>query len=305
MRKRPEIESGGKGERPTLRIALALFALVSACAGYAAAPTCAQPSATGRSHDAAAELHELFVEGNALYENGDFPGAIETYSRLVDAGVADKDLAYNIANSYYKVGDFGRAVLFYERALRSAPRDHDVRANLALVRLQLRDKQFVREQNRVVAALAWLHNNLNAREMVLFASLCYLLLCFLGIVFVFRDSAWVTRAYRWLSLASPGRLAGLSRSQDLFAAIVVVALVFATTGLSAYRKVSNEKKREMAVVLDEEAAVFSGPMTDATLQFKVHQGTVLRVREERRGWTRIELPGGLTGWIPAPVVERI
>jgi hypothetical protein len=258
-----------------------------------------------RSSEGEARLGELFAEGNALYEKGDFQGAIERYSQLVDAGVADKDLDYNLANSYYKTGDFGRAVLFYERARRLSPRDPDVRENLALVRAQLRDKQFVREQNKVVAALGWFHNNLNTREMLLFASLCYLLLCCLGVLFVFRDSAPVSRAYRWLSLVSPGRLAGLSRAQDLFAAVVVVALLFTSTGVSAYTKVSKERKRGMAVVLDEEASVFSGPKEDATLQFKVHEGTVLRVREQRRGWTRIELPGGLSGWVPTPAVERI
>jgi tetratricopeptide (TPR) repeat protein len=263
------------------------------------------PAAGAETSGGAGSLGELFAEGNALYEKGDFQGAIEQYLRLVDAGVSDKDLAYNLANSYYKAGDFGRAVLFYERARRLAPRDPDVRENLALVRLQLRDKQFVREQNRVVATIVWLHNHLNAREMVLLGSLFYLLLCLLGVVFVFRDSAWVSRAYRWFSLASPGRLAGLTKAQDLFAAIVVVALLFASTGISGYSKVTKEKKRETAVVLDEEAAVFSGPRDDTTLQFKVHEGTVLRVREERRDWARVELPGGLSGWVPASAVERI
>jgi tetratricopeptide (TPR) repeat protein len=287
------------GGSPFLRFAVAAFALMVAVCGGAGTPAGAQSSGD------AARLGELFAEGNALYEKGDFEGAIDRYSRLVEAGVTEEGLAYNLANSYYKAGDFGRAVLFYERARRLAPRDRDVRENLALVRLQLRDKQFVREQNRVVASLMWLHNNLNTREMLLLASLCYLLLCFLGIVFVFRDSAWVSRAYRWLSLVSPGRLAGLARSQDIFAAVVVAVLLFASTGLSAYDKVTHEKKRQAAVVLDEEVSVFSGPMEDTTLQFKVHEGTVLRIREERRGWTRIELPGRLSGWIPARTVERI
>lgn len=250
-------------------------------------------------------LRESFAEGNALYEAGDFDGAIERYSRLLDAGVASGDLYYNLANAYYKTGDFGRSVLFYERARRLAPRDDDVRENLALVRLQLRDKQFVREQNRIVAAAAWLHNNLNTREMLVLASSCYLLLCVLGIVFVFRDSARVSAAYGRLSLVSPGRLAGLTKSQDLLAALVVVLLLSLSTGVSACEKTKREKERRSAVVLGEEVPVFSGPTEDTTLQFKVHEGTVLRVREERRGWARIELPGGLSGWVPGAAVERI
>ncbi len=250
-------------------------------------------------------LRDLFVEGNALYEAGDFEGAIDRYTALVDSGVTDKNLHYNLANSYYKAGDLGRAVLFYERARRSAPRDRDVRENLALVRSQLRDKQFVRDENRIAKTVAWLHTNLNARQMVLLASVLYLLLCLLGIVFVFRDSTWVSGAYRWLSLASPGRLAGLAKSQDLLAVIVVVSVLFVSTSISGYVKVVQDRERKTAVVIEPEVPVFSGPTDETTLQFKVHEGTVVGVREERKGWMRIGLPGGLSGWVPASSVEKV
>ncbi|MBP2681726.1 MAG: hypothetical protein H6Q78_1589, partial [Candidatus Krumholzibacteriota bacterium] len=185
-----------------------LSVLVGSPSGQVGGPTSPGPS----------RLKDLFAEGNALYEAGDYESAIDRYTSVVKAGVADKDLYYNLANAYYKIDDLGRAVLFYERAHRVAPRDRDVRENLGLVRSQLRDKQFVREQNRVTRTLVWPHNNLSARQMVSLASICYLLLCLLGIVFVFRDSVWVSTAYRWLSLVSPGRLAGLGKAQDLLAA---------------------------------------------------------------------------------------
>lgn len=248
---------------------------------------------------------EVFAKGNALYEQGNYHGAIEQYTSLLDAGVMDKDLYYNLANSYYKNDDFGRAVLFYERARRLAPRDRDVRENLALVRSQLRDKQFVREQTRLVRAMAWLHDNLNAKEMTLLGSLCYLSLCLLGIVFVFRDSPPVSAAYRWLSFVSPGRLVGLTKTQDLLLALVVVSLLFVSTGSSAYRKTGQENGRRVAVVVESEAAVFSGPMVETTLQFKIHEGTLVRIREERNAWVRINLPGGLSGWVSASAVERV
>lgn len=258
-----------------------------------------------QSAGAAAGMEGLFAEGNALYEKGDFDGAIRRYRALVDEGVEQAGLYYNLANAHYKAGELGRAVLNYERALRIAPRDRDARENLALLRSQLRDKQFVREQNRVVAAVVWLHHNLTTREMLALASTFYLLSCLLAIVFVFRDSAPVSAVYRRLSVVSPGRLAGFSRSQDLLAAVVVAALLFVSTGASAFGKWTRESRGVSAVVLDPEVPVYSGPMEDATLQFKVHEGTVLRIDDERKGWMRIELPGGLSGWTVASAVERI
>jgi len=252
-----------------------------------------------------AGLTEIFARGNSLYEGGDYEGAVEQYSSLVARGVVREDLYYNLANSYYKTGDLGHAVLYYERARRLAPRDADVRENLALVRAQLRDKQFVRDENRLAAAAAWLHNHLNAGEMRLAASLCYVALCLLAIVFVLRETRWVSAGYRVLSYASLGRLAGLSKTQDLAAAAAIAGLLFVSTGISAFQKTRGEKARQSAVVLPEEVAVLSGPTDDATLQFKIHEGTLVKVRDHRGAWMRIDLPGGLSGWVSVSSIERV
>lgn len=261
----------------------------------------ADPSATTPGGD----MVGMFEEGNVRYEAGDYDGAIDEYTKMVVAGAADKDLFYNLANAFYKTGDLGRAVLFYERSKRMAPRDQDVRKNLLLVRSQLRDEQFVREQNRFTRGLVWLHNNLNASEMVLAASCCYLALCLLGIVFVFRDSRSVSAVYSRLSIVSPGRLFGLGKSQDIVLAITLISFLFVSTGFSAWKKMGKEARRGEAVVVDREAPVFSSPTEDTTLQFKIHEGTVVETRERRREWTRITLPGGLSGWVTTASVERI
>jgi tetratricopeptide (TPR) repeat protein len=283
-------------ERKVLFAALAAAVIGAALFGVLLRPASSEP---------AAGLTEIFARGNSLYEGGDYEGAIEQYSSLVAKGVHRSDLYYNLANSYYKTGDLGHAVLYYERARRLAPRDGDVRENLALVRAQLRDKQFVREENRLVSGLAWPRHNLNAGEMRLAASLCYVALCFLGIVFVLRDTRWVSSVYRYASYASLGRLAGLSKTQDLIAAVTLAALLFLSTGMSAQQKARSEKGRRAAVVVAEEVAVMSGPTDDATLQFKIHEGTLVEVSDQRGVWMRIALPGGLSGWVSVSSAERV
>jgi tetratricopeptide (TPR) repeat protein len=245
----------------------------------------------------------LFRSGNAHYEQGDFEAAIDDYRSLIDAGVIDGDLYYNLANAYYKNDELGNAVLFYARALRIQPRNEDARDNLALVRAQLRDKQFVRSQNRLVRAVIWLHNNLTTREMLIFASCSYLVLCLLTIVYVFRRSGIVTAVYRRISLFSPGRLIGLSLGQDLLVAIAIAALLVVTSGVSAAKKLADT--RSEAVVLTDEIGVFSGPTKDSILQFKIHEGTLVNVRTRRDEWVRIELPGGMSGWVLSSAVETV
>ena len=84
------------------------------------------------------------------------------------------------------------------------------------------------------------------------------------------------------------------------------ALVLAaTSGASAYIKIQDEKDPSRAVVLSHEVPVMSGPTDDATLQFEIHEGTLVDVSERRAGWLRIHLPGGLSGWVSAAALETV
>jgi tetratricopeptide (TPR) repeat protein len=246
---------------------------------------------------------EVFRGGNASYEAGEYAAAIEAYRRLTDAGVVNADLYYNLGNAYYKNNELGPAVLFYVRALRIEPRNDEATDNLALVRSQLRDKQFVQQQNRLLRGFIWLHNNLSTTEMLVFASGSYVFLCLLLIVFIFRNTPAVVAAYRRVSVLSPGRLVGLARAQDLLVAIGVVAALLLTSGISAYRKLAVDQSE--AVVLAAEVAVFSSPTDDATLQFKIHEGTMVTIRDRRAVWTKIALPGGMSGWVATESIEKV
>lgn len=246
-----------------------------------------------------------FARGNAAYEAGDYARAIDEYTRVVDAGVTHPDLAYNIGNAYFKLGDLGRAVLWYERAHRAAPREADVRENLELTRSLLRDQQLLPSEPRWRGRLLAWHRDTTAAESTAAASVLYALVCLLGVCFVFRDSGAISRVYARVSLLSPGRLFGLDKAQDLGLAIAVVAIVAGASGYSAMSKVRAENSRAIGVVLAEEVSVFSGPSREAAVQFKVHEGTRVRVSDARPGWVRVDLPGDLTGWIDESSLDRI
>jgi len=270
-------------------------ACVVAAITWHAEPTLAQGVAD--------EPGDVFRSANALYEAGNYQAAIAEYHRVVDGGVEDGTLNYNLGNAYYKSNDLGNAVLFYRRALRLQPRNDDAQENLELVTSQLKDKQFVRNQNRFVRGIVWLHNNLNATELVVLASTSYLVLCLLGIVLIFRESTAVAAAYRRTSIVSPARLVGLSFAQDLLVAMGIVTVLLATTGASAYRKLDHN--RTEAVILADEIPVFSSPTEDATLQFKIHEGTVVKIGDQRSGWVKVKLPGGMSGWVASGSMERV
>jgi tetratricopeptide (TPR) repeat protein len=286
----------------SLRCTVAIGALFLFAHGVIAQPTAVRVQ---DRTDPAASPSGLFARANSLYESGDYAGAVEAYLGVVNGGIVDATLYYNLGNSFYKVNDLGKAVLFYERSLRLAPRDRDVRENLALVRTQLKDKQFVAEKNPVIQGIGWLHDNLRTGEMFWFASLSYLLLCTLAMVFIFRRTRVVSMWYRRLSVLSPARLLGLTLTQELLVAIALVSILVATSASSSYLKLQREIHPRDAVVLARETPVFGSPTEDATLQFRIHEGTTVTAGEVRRNWIRIQLPGGLSGWVSANSIQKI
>ena len=266
--------------------------LCLALAGVAAADDAVSPDA-------------IFLQGNQAYEAGDYHGAIAHYEQLAARGVAHADLFYNLGNAYFEAGDLGRAVLWYERARRANPRHDDTRANLAHVRSLLRDKQLVAANHTLRDAVLVWHRKTTAAESIMVATCFYVLLCLLAVLFIFRREPRVAGFLRRMSVISPGRLFGLGPGQDVALAMAVAFVAGALFAGSSWTKLRAEHARTHGVIVAEEVSVFSGPSRDATVQFKVHEGTAVAVRESRPGWIRVELPGDLSGWIDAGTLERI
>lgn len=274
-----------------------LFAFVISMASLAAAE--------GDSPAAQAGDTQLFASGNAAYEAGDYAAAIDRYREVAESGVVHHDLYYNLGNAYFKSGDLGHAVLWYERSLELDPRNGDTRANLAVVRAMLRDQQLVTARGGIRGVLMGWHRRLSTEESVAVACIFYTLFTLAALCFIFRRSRVVRSLYRFLSWISPGRLFGLGMTGDVLlgmATAAVLALVFAG---SAYAKVHESRVHTRSVVVSMEVPVFSGPSKDSTIQFKIHEGTIVSVRDGREGWVRVDLPGDLSGWVEATTVERI
>jgi TPR repeat/Bacterial SH3 domain len=271
-----------------------LVVCVSACGAFAAGDA-ASGSVAAQS----------FAAGNAAYEAGDYHAAIERYMEVAGAGIVHRDLFYNLGNAFFKSGDMGHAVLWYERALALDPRNADIRANLGVVRAMLRDQQLVQAHGGVRGALMSWHRKLSTEESVAVACGFYALFTLGALCLIFRRSRAVRSFYRVASWVSPGRLFGLGMTGDVLlgmATTAVFALVFAG---SAYVKVRESRVHARSVVLSEEVSVFSGPSKDSTIQFKIHEGTIVSVRDGREGWVRVDLPGDLSGWVETSTVERI
>ena len=50
----------------------------------------------------------IFDEGNRLYREGDFAGAVELHERILERGVESGELHYNLGNAWFRLGELGR-----------------------------------------------------------------------------------------------------------------------------------------------------------------------------------------------------
>ncbi|MEJ2544928.1 MAG: hypothetical protein P8Y99_12750, partial [Calditrichaceae bacterium] len=51
----------------------------------------------------AANLHDVFDQGNQYYQKGKYELAVESYQKILDEGFESGPLYFNLGNAYYKL----------------------------------------------------------------------------------------------------------------------------------------------------------------------------------------------------------
>ena len=229
---------------------------------------------------------EFYQEGNRLYQEGDYEGALGSYLRLIDAGFEAGEVYYNIGNSYFKLGDVAHSILYFERAKRLLPRDQDVLVNLDLARSLTVDRIEARSRFWLFGLVEWWVRLLPRNILTTVVGAAYLFAMGGGIVVIVRrglpSAAWGGR----VSLVSSGLL-----------------LVF---GLNLAVRDFDIARAEEAVVIQSLVPVRSAPLDDEALTlFTVHEGTKVRVDRRSEAWAEVVLEDGRVGWVPVDVFETI
>lgn len=83
---------------------------------------------------------EIRKSAAEAYAREDWASAIEQYQLLIEQGIADPGLFYNLGTTYAQAGEKGRATWMLVRAQRLAPRNAAISANLEMLNPDLRDQ---------------------------------------------------------------------------------------------------------------------------------------------------------------------
>jgi len=221
---------------------------------------------------------QAYNQGNALYAQKDYAGAVEAYRHALEAGPSAA-VHYNLGNALFKSGQIGRAILNYRRARTLDPRDPDIAANLDFARSYRVDKVLA-VPSPFARVLDAAFHRLSRREAAVLAPVGFLLA---GLLL----SLWIVR--RGAALAVGAALAAL----------------LALFGLVTQQVWAAEVAARPAVVVMPEVNALSGPSEEFKQILLAHDGTEVGIREARGDYLLVQLPGGTGGWVRKDAVERV
>lgn len=229
---------------------------------------------------AAQSVDAIFARGNEAFLGEDYQAAIEQYERLLEAGVADPDVEFDLATAHARLGRFGPAILHFERALALRPGDDDAEAGLTAARRILAERRAAEEGVGEILEGESLTDAVygNFTEPVLaWGLVVFELLLVLTIV--------------WFRRSRGGLRTGLALL------LVVEALGLAAFGVGVLNKRGAFREGERGIVLVDRSELREGPDPrhpergrlregDAALVFEADEtGEFVRVRVgEHQGW---------------------
>ena len=227
----------------------------------------------------------VFDQGNQLFSQNDYDGAIEQFELLLNNGLESPEVYFNLGNCFAQKKEWGKAILNYERALVLDPNDQTLLNNLEFANSKTADEI---EKIPEFFLLKWWSNIRNFSSSGIWALLGILLLWggIAGLIL------WLLGKFR--SQRKRGFLAGLA---SLGLSFVFFAL--------AYSSFQVQKNSGSAIVMVVETPLQTLPDEISKPILQIHEGTKVKIIEKLTSWYKVRLENGEIGWIAETAIEKI
>jgi tetratricopeptide (TPR) repeat protein len=233
-------------------------------------------------------LEDVFRAGNEAYFHSEYADAIERYENLVELGVRDADVFYNLGLAYERQGRHGGAIASFERALRMRPGDDGVRRALESSREAAAEQRAEREGEATVASgpglgealFGGVSEDVLAWAVLSFDALFFTVLA--GFLFVRRETARLV-----LGIAAP---------------LLGIALTLSGIGLAVRSGAFDEGVP--AVIVMDRSTLREGPRAGAGERGVAREGERAWIMGRDQDWVRVQV-GNREGWIEAERVVAI
>lgn len=237
----------------------------------------------------AESLSDVFTRGNTAFARGEYAEAVRAYETLIDSGIDDPDVSFNLASAYGAQGKYGQAIRYFQRALRRAPGDEAARAGLKQSRAALGERQAQAQGEAIVVDRPPLTE-------ALFSGLSSDALATSLLVAI-----WLATG---LFLALPSLKAEMLRlGVGIASALLLVVAIASALGVGAKADWGQEGAR--AVILRDGTAVREGPDEGARRAAELFEGDLVRVLAKRGGYARVLVRSDLTGYVRSEDVGEI
>jgi hypothetical protein len=252
---------------------------------------------TGVTGARADSLPELFARGNAAFARGEYPEAVRAYEALVEAGVDDPDVTFNLASAYGAQGQYGQAIRYFERVLRLSPRDAAARTSLQTAREALGERQAQAHGEAIVVDRPPLTEAIFAPFTT--GTLALVLLCMSWVCV----GLFIALRLRGPAPAADARHEAVALGLGISSAIALSLALVSALGLGA--KADWGRAGVRAVVLRDSAALREGPDDRARLSAELAEGEAVRLLAREGLFTRIVARGGQPGYVRSELVGEI
>ena len=224
-----------------------------------------------------ASTDSLYNGALALYEEGKFESALESWHKVIESGYESPELYYNMGNAAFRSNSIGYAALYYEKALKLDPSLKDAAHNLEFLS---RYKSDTFEEVPEFFIKTWTTSAVHALP-----ERAWSILALAGFVF--------TLTFLLLYIFTRG----LTLKKTSFFTALAGLLFTIFTLSSAFASHKEILHPESGIILSPYVIVKSTPSTTGTELFILHEGTRVKVKEEVTGWHNIRIIDGREGWI--------
>lgn len=249
-------------------------------------------------------VDDAYAAGSEAALAGDFTTAIDHWQRALELLPGrSAQLDYDLGTAYAELGELGRATYHLERALQPEARPsvevaEAARRNLGIVRRQAEVQAEVTEAQISRPPTSW---DL-AIEVLAGRALAWIsLICGWLTVGVVAQRRW--RRRHGQGTTSSGATSGRQGISGALALVFV--LVFVVGGGLHALAIGAADDHPDAIALDATVEVREGPGAHLPVAFELQGGSHVRVLDQRSGWMRVRLPGGLEGWAKSESIARL
>jgi len=229
--------------------------------------------------------NERYVKANSLFADGKYEDAASIYEELLNSGLENGSLYYNLGNSYYKLGNLPKAIINFERAKLLNPQDKDVKYNLEICSSQITDKLDTIGEFFLITWFKSFRNMANSDMWAIISIITFIITVLSIALFLFARSRGVKQIFFYLGVLT-----------------IIISII---TNIFSFQQKKALTNRNFAIIFSPSVTIKSSPSQGGTELFILHEGTKVKVLETVGDWSRVQISDGNEGWAPSTTIEVI